>query len=99
MARESAAISAHRGVAAGVAGKRRRCNESFRVVTNSEQTGAETMVTRLFVAIVAVMLGCAAQAQPTKPISVTASVVGNIRPGETATITWTVREALHKSSS
>lgn len=45
---------------------------------------------RCLAAIAAVMLVCAARADTTEPIRVTASVVGNIRPGQTATITWTV---------
>jgi hypothetical protein len=45
---------------------------------------------RCFASIAVVMLVCAARADPTEPIRVTASVVGNIRPGQTATITWTV---------
>ena len=45
---------------------------------------------RCVAAVAAVMLVSAAHAGPSEPIRVTASMVGNLRPGQTATITWTV---------
>lgn len=45
---------------------------------------------RCLAVIATVMLVCAARADTTEPVRVTASVVGNLRPGQTATITWTV---------
>ena len=45
---------------------------------------------RCLASIVALMLVCAARADTTEPIRVVASMVGSMRPGQTATITWTV---------
>jgi hypothetical protein len=49
---------------------------------------------RCLAAIAAVTLACAVRADPTEPIRVTASVVGKIRPGQTAIMTWTVTGTL-----
>src|SRR5256885_331903 len=47
------------------------------------------MTNRCLAAIAVTLVG-AVRADTTEAIGVTASVVGNIRPGQTATITWTV---------
>ncbi len=53
-------------------------------------SAVQIMTNRCLAAFAAVTLVCAARADTKRPIQVTASVVGNIRPGQTATITWTV---------